>query len=255
MSAQPFRLVVIGDSLAFTDDKGPQLPTDFALYPNVVARALERELDRTVTVNVIARPGAGVREAWRAVFKDRHVQFEVLMGADAVVVGVGSIDHAPTGAPPLLDEVARHITNAAARRRVRQALRWVRPRVVTVTGGRFSHTPRAEFRRLYDGLLHQVRSLSQGVPGVVIGPTSHHTSHYGSTHPQHAAAERTHGEVATAHGFAFVKSWELVEPFHDQGNPDGIHWSPPAHQVVGEAVAARLIAQLRGEEPVPGIPW
>lgn len=255
MPDRPFRLVVIGDSTAFTDDKGPQLPSDPALYPNVVARALEEALDRPVSVNVVARAGSDVREAWRAVFKDRHVQFEVLMGADAVVVGVGSIDHAPTGAPPVLDEVARYISNAALRRRFRQVLRWVQPRVVTLTGGRISHTPRAEFRRLYDGLLHQVRSLSQGVPAVAIGPTSHTSSYYGTAHPQHAEGEGIQRDLATAHGIAFVRSWELVAPHADLINPDGIHWPAPAHRAVGEAVAARLIAQIRGEEPAPGIPW
>ena len=87
MVEQPFRLVVIGDSTSFTDDVGPKLPGDKALYPSVLAARLEAEIGRPVSVNVLARAGTDVREAWRLVLKDRHAQFEVLMGADAVVLG------------------------------------------------------------------------------------------------------------------------------------------------------------------------
>src|ERR687888_2111131 len=102
---EPLRLVILGDSTAFTDDVGPQLPTHKVLYPNVVASAIEAAVGRPVQLNVIARAGTDVRETWRTLTKDRHVQFEVMMGADAVLVGIGSIDHAPSGLPAALEEL------------------------------------------------------------------------------------------------------------------------------------------------------
>src|SRR5213083_2707216 len=52
MVEQPFRLVVIGDSTSFTDDTGPKLPNDKALYPNVLAARIEAAVGRPVAVNV-----------------------------------------------------------------------------------------------------------------------------------------------------------------------------------------------------------
>src|SRR5260370_41448212 len=69
MVEQPFRLVVIGDSTSFTDDTGPKLPGDKALYPSVLAARLEAAIGRPVAVSVLARAGPDVREACRVVPK------------------------------------------------------------------------------------------------------------------------------------------------------------------------------------------
>ena len=254
MVEQPFRLVVIGDSTSFTDDTGPKLPNDKALYPNVLAARIEAAVGRPVAVNVLARAGTDVREAWRLVAKDRHAQFEVLMGADAVVVGIGSIDHAPAGIPAIVETMIPFLRPEGVRRFVRKNVYRAHPYLVRATAGRFTHTAPAEFARLYDSVLFQVRSLARGAAGVTLGPTSHRSRFYGKGHPTLRAREAMQREIAERHGFPFVSAWDIVEPHADRLNPDGIHWPHTAHQEVAEALADRLTAQVRGEAGRPQPP-
>jgi len=254
MAEHPFRLVVIADSTSFTDDVGPKLPIEKALYPNRLAALLEAAVEQPVHVNVVARAGTDVREAWRMVGKDRHVQFEVLMGADAVVLGIGSIDHAPAGIPAVVEEMIPFLRPDAVRRRVRKAVYGAHPFLTRATGSRFSHTPPKEFARLYDQVLFMIRSLARDAAGVALGPTSHRSRFYGTGHPMLRAREHMQQEIAERHGFPFVSAWDLVEPFADRLNPDGVHWPHDAHQAVAEALAEPLIAQVRGERARPPAP-
>lgn len=250
----PIRLVVIGDSTSFTDEHGPQLPDHPALYPNVAATELAARLGREVAVTVVARAGHTVREALRTVTKDRHVQFDVVARADALVVGVGSFDHAPGGIPPVVDAVVPYLRPTALRHRVRAGLHTAYPYVVRLTGGRLSRTSPAEFDRMFAQLLDHVRGLTWGrAAGVVLGPTSHRSRYYGHRHPGHRAAQARHLTLGRAHGFATVASWPLVEPFAQRLNPDGIHWPADAHREVGAAVAAALLPALREGQGV-GLP-
>jgi diglucosylglycerate octanoyltransferase len=251
----PLRLVVIGDSTSFTDAAGPQLPDHPDLYPNVAARVLTADLGREVRPTVIARAGHTVREATRTVTKDRHVQFDVLAGADAVVVGVGSFDHAPGGIPPVVDAVVPFVRPATLRRRLRKGLHRAYPLAVRATFGRRRRTSAPEFDRLMAQLLDHVRGLTWGrAAGAVVGPISHRAAYYAHTHPRFADAEAQHLDLARRHGFAAVPAWEHVEPHADALNPDGIHWPAAAHHAVGEAVAAALRPQLTGDAPTIGLP-
>jgi len=251
----PLRLIVLGDSLAFTDERGPQLPAEPTLYPNVIARAIEDALLRPVTVTVLARAGSDVRDAWKLVFKDRHVQFEVLTRADAVVVAVGSFDHAPAGVPPALEALVPFLHPARLRRGARTVLRAAHPWGVRLTAGRFTRTPWPEFARLYDAILHQVRALADGAAGVVLAPTSHRSDYYADVHPQRAERERGQIEIATGHGYPVVRAWPIVEPNAEGLNPDGIHWPAQVHTAIGRALGEQLVAQLRDEAPRPRAPW
>lgn len=250
----PLRLVVLGDSTAFSDHRGPQLPTEPSLYPNVVRALMAEALEREVDLAVIARAGTDSRDAWRTVTKDRHAMFEVLMGADAVIIGVGSLDNAPAGVPHLAEVIAGYLRPAWLRRRARALIRTVHPIGVRVTGGRRTRVPRAESERFMDGVLLQARSLARGAAFVVLGPTSHASSYYGDSHPTYHDRLALQGSIAERHGLAFVPSWPLVEPHRASLNPDGIHWPPQAHAAVGAALAAPLIAQLTGEAPIPSSP-
>jgi lysophospholipase L1-like esterase len=251
----PLRLVVLGDSLAFTDATGPQLPDHPDLYPSVLTRELERSTGRSVETSVLARPGATVRDTTRLATKDRHVAFEVLARADLVVVAVGSFDHAPMGVPAAVDAVVPFLRPERLRRTVRRGLRAAYPRVVHATGGRLLRTPSAEFERLYRQLLVQVAGLGWGrVAAVALGPTSHRSAYYGHRHPLRAETEAHQLAIAADHGFPTVAAWPLVEPFADELNPDGIHWPAAAHAAVGEALAAPLLAQLDGSSPRPPLP-
>lgn len=254
-ASRPLRLVVIGDSTSFTDAAGPQLPDHPALYPNVAAAELRAALDRDVEVTVLARPGTTVRDAVRLVTKDRHAQFDVIAHADALVVGVGSFDHAPGGVPPALEAVVPFLRPAGVRRWVRTALHAAYPRLVRATGGQLSRTPRAEFERRFPQLLDQLRGLTWGrAAGVVLGPTSHRSRYYGLRHPRHAERQALHLRLGADHGFVPVATWPLVQPFAADLNPDGIHWPTTAHRAVGVAVADALLPQLRGTAPPVGLP-
>lgn len=249
------RLVVLGDSTSFVDHRGPQLPTEPTLYPNVAARRLEAALDRPVDVVIVARAGTTVRDVHRTVTKDRHVMFDVLTGADAVVVAFGGFDHAPGGVPPMLDAMVPYLRPTAVRRRVRRAMTAAYPWIVRATAYRMTRTHPATFDSLYDDLFTHVRGLTRGAPGAALGPTSHHhAAWYGARHPQHARREAAQLAIADRHGYATRPVWDLVRPHVADLNPDGIHWPGLAHAAVGEAVAGLLLPQLTGQVPLPGIP-
>lgn len=251
---EPLRLVVLGDSTCFVDGTGPRLPGDPGIWPTMLAEHLTARTGRSVTTTVIARPGLTVVDAWAIVAKDQHVQFEVLMGADVVVLSVGSFDHAPFGIPAVVSAVVPHLRPDGLRRRVRRLLHAAYPIVVRATRARFTRTPEATFDRLYDQLLTQARGLANTAAFAAVGPTSHRSTYYGNTHPRHGERERRQGELAEAHGIAYLPSWPLVEPHADQLNVDGIHWPHGAHRDVAEALAEVLTGQLRGEIPRPGPP-
>lgn len=251
----PLSLVVIGDSTAFVDQDGPQLPTTPHLYPRVAAAEVARALDRDVVPTVVARPGMTVRDAVRTVTKDQHVQYEVIAGADAVVIGVGSFDHAPMGVPPAIEALATYVRPAPLRRHLRGGLKAAYPWLVRATGARRTRTPLSEFDRLFAELLDHVRGLTWGrVAGVAVGPTSHRSGYYGLRHPQHAQREAHQLDVAGRHGFRGVASWPLVAPHTAQLNVDGIHWPAAAHEAIGRAVASALLPALTGAAPTVGLP-
>lgn len=255
VDTSPLSLVVLADSTSFTDGTGPQLPDEPTLYPNVLARHLEAELDRRVIVTVIARPGTTVRDAVVTVRKDRHVQFDVIAHADALVVGVGSFDHAPAGTPASLQAMIPYLHPPRLRRRARQWAHAAYPRLVAIRRGHGRRTPPDEFATLYRQLLEQLRGLSWGrAAGAALGPTSHRSAYYGHLHPEHAAAEAAQLRLARELGFGAVAAWPLVEPHADELNVDGIHWPAVAHAAVGHALAEALLPQLRGEAPVIGLP-
>lgn len=252
---EPLRLVVLADSFAFTDHHGPQLPDEPALFPNVTARELERLTGRSVRVATIAAAGWGVRELWRALTKDRHLQFEVLAGADAVVVAVGSYDHLPAGLPVSLAGLVPHVRSAPLRRRLR---RWIDEGdrlLIRATGGRFRRVPMPEFERLYDLALRQIRGLTHGAPTVAVGPAGQRSERYGRRNPHLALGEVLQERIADRHGIAFVPSRPLVSPHRDGLNPDGIHWPHEAHREVGRAAGAILADQLTGRRRPPPDPW
>ncbi len=248
------RLVVLGDSTCFVDGDGPQLPGHPGVWPTMLAHDLEERLGREVTTQVVARAGMTVHDAWSIVAKDRHVQFEVLMGADLVVLSVGSFDHAPFGVPAALSAMVPHLAAPGVRRRVRRALHATYPVVVRATGGRFTRTNAAVFDRLYDQVLTQIRGLANQAAMAALGPTSHRSPYYGHQHPRHASREREQGQIAARHGLPYVPTWPLVEPFADELNVDGIHWPRSAHRAVANALLDPLVAQLCGELARPGPP-
>ena len=239
------RVAVIGDSTAFTDASGPLPPDADVLWPNVMARELATGLGRDVDVTVWARPGVDALAAWQALTKDRHLMFDVVGRADVVVVAIGSFDHAPAGLPPVLDDVIPRLRPAWLRRRARRTFRDLHPRVVRLRGARGLRTPSVEFARRYGQVLDQARGLTMGrAVCVALGPTSHRARHHGGRHPRRAESEARQLALARAHGYRAVPVWELVEPFADRLNADGVHWPAEAHAAVGHAVAQATLDPL-----------
>lgn len=248
------RLVVIADSTAFTGPHGPLLPDDPALYPNVAARVIEDATGRRVTVTTLAHPGAGVRDSWYRVTKDRHVMFEVLMRADAVIIGIGSFDHAPAGVPPIVESLIPMLPHPDARKVARNVMRAIHPWGVRLTKGRFPRIGAREYERLYDGVLHHIRALSWGVPAVALGPTSHRSRYYGNGHPHLASRTALQERICGGHGIPHLPVWPLVEPHAEKLNVDGIHWPLEAHAAIGSAAGESILAQMQGRLPWPGVP-
>jgi diglucosylglycerate octanoyltransferase len=239
------RVAVIGDSTAFTDATGPLPPDAPELWPNVMARELVRLTGRDVDVTVWARPGVDALSAWQALTKDRHVMFDVVGPADSVVVGIGSLDHAPAGLPPVLDAVVPHVRPSRLRRRLRAAIRRAHPWVVRARGARGVRTPSREFARRYGQVLDQARGLTLGRAAcVALGPTSHRARHHGGIHPRREESEARQLALAAEHGWRTVPVWGLVAPFADRLNPDGVHWPVEAHAAVGTTVAAAVAEEL-----------
>lgn len=239
------RVAVIGDSTSFTDATGPLPPDAEVLWPNVMARALREHTGREVVVTVWARPGVDALAAWQALTKDRHVMFDVVGPADVVVVAIGSFDHAPAGLPPILDVLVPHLRPAGLRRRFRSTVRTLHPHVVRLRGGRGLRTSAVEFARRYGQVLDQARGLTMGrAVCIALGPTSHRAQHHGGTHPRRAESEGRQLALARAHGYEAVPVWELVEPFADRLNADGVHWPAEAHEAVGRTAAGAVITTL-----------
>lgn len=252
--SRPVRLVVLGDSFAFTDERGPVLPGAASVWPTVLATSLGVGLGVPVDVAVLASPARTVRDALDLVRKDRHVQFEVLARADAVVVALGSYDHAPIGVPAPVSALVPFVRPAAVRRRVRRSLHRAYPVLVRATGGRLSRTPWEAFASDYAALLAHVRSVAHGAAGVAVGPSSHQAAFYGRTHPRHGRRSAAQLALARAGGFATVDAWALVAGGPEGLNPDGIHWHRGAHARVGTAISGLLRAQLAGAADRPPRP-
>lgn len=232
------RVAVIGDSTSFTDASGPRPPDDPVLWPNVMARTLGERTGLEVRCTVWARPGVDVLAAWQALTKDRHVMFDVVGPADVVVVAVGSLDHAPAGLPPVLDDLVPRLRPDALRRRVRAGIRRSHPWMVRLRRARGVRTPPAVFAARYARVLDQARGLTMGrAVCVALGPTSHRARHHGGAHPRRAESEARQLTIAREHGWRTVPVWEHVAPHADRLNPDGVHWPVEAHTAVGEAAA------------------
>jgi hypothetical protein len=239
------RIAVIGDSTAFTDATGPLPPSDPTLWPSVMASRLAERTGAEVQVTVWARPGVDALAAWQALTKDRHVMFDVVGPADVVVVGIGSLDHAPAGLPPVLDALIPHLRPTRLRRRFRSTVRRTHPWVVRLRGARGLRTPAGEFARRYGQVLDQARGLTMGrAVCVALGPTSHRARHHGGRHPRRAESERRQLRLAEQRDWRTVPIWSLVEPFVDQLNVDGVHWPAEVHRAVGEAVAHEVAIGL-----------
>ena len=250
----PLRVVVVGDSLSYTDERGPRPPGSPGVWPTVARDELAARTGRPVSMTVVARPARTAADALDTLRRDQHVQHDLLPGVDAVVAAWGSYDHAPAGVPAALRAVTERVAADGPRRALRRALHRAHPLAVRARGARTARTSRSSFVRHHAAALRTLRGLAFGAAGLALGPSSHRAAYYGDRHPGFAARERLQRRLAAGDGWPVLDVWPLVLPYAGQLNPDGIHWPASAHDVVGRAVAQHLHRQLVGVAPRPPRP-
>lgn len=241
------RLVVLGDSLSFHGPEGPVPLRDPRVYPNVLGESLGQSTGREWAVDVWARAGWGVRELWLALQKDVHLQQQLLMHADAVVIGMGSADQLSIAVPRWVMMSLPYLRPTALRREVRRRIdRW-HPAMTRLTGGRFPFTPPGVITHCWGKSVDAVRLFAgPDTPLVAVLPADHATTYYGGLRTHH---DRTHAlftDLTEARGVAAVDLASFTRDRLAELNVDGAHWSWGIHADVGRAMAVRLAEQMPG---------
>ncbi len=234
-------VLVFADSLAFHGPDAPHPPNDPRLYPNVMAAAMSSSLGVDVSSDLVARLGWTARDAWWALTKDPRVWGELVPRADAIVLGVGQMDHLPAALPTYLRDGIPYVRPGSLRRRVRTAYTTATPWVIRATGGRLRQLPQAATDHYLARIVEGIHHYRPGIPVVLVGPSPHSASAYPS-HRQHAPAVVAARRWASEHGAGFVDLDPIVAPSLSAGtgNPDGIHWSWDVHTTIGHALASDL---------------
>jgi hypothetical protein len=240
-------VLVLGDSLSFHGPDQPYRPSDPRLYPNVMAEALGDALGEPVHADVVARIGWTARDAWWAVTKDPNVWGELVPRADALVLGVGGMDHLPAAMPTWLREGIPYVRPGSLRRRVRRAYAAASPHVIRATRGSMRQLPQAATDHYLARIVGGVHTYRPGLPVVLLGPSPYAAPSYPSDRhhePAVAAARRW----CVTHDAAFVDLDPLVGPSlrSGNGNPDGMHFGWDAHEAIGRATARALVARGLG---------
>ena len=230
-------VLVLGDSLSFHGPEQPHRPSDPRLYPNVMGA----ELGDDVGADLVARIGWTARDAWWALTKDPNVWGELLPRADALVLGVGQMDHLPAALPTWLREGIPFVRPGSLRRQVRRAYGAASPWVIRATGGRMRQLPQAATDHYLARIVQGVRAYRPGVPVVLLGPSPHAAATYPS-HRHHEPAVAAARRWAASHDAGLVDLDPIVAPSlrAGTGNPDGMHWAWEVHAAIGEALAAAL---------------
>jgi diglucosylglycerate octanoyltransferase len=239
------RLVVIADSLSFHGPDGPLPLSDDRLYPQVARAQLAAATGHEWTVDVIARAGWCMRDVWLALQKDVHLQQQVLIGADAVVMAVGSSDALTVGVPRVATLALSYLRPTRLRRRVRRALDDAHPTLIRLTGERLRWTPSSVYRHCWRKSIEGLRLFTGDAPLCAIVPCPHDGPYYARSlrHLDAAIAET----VALAADLAvpLVDLPALITPHLHRLNVDGLHWPFEAHADVGVAMAETLVPALR----------
>ena len=245
-------VLVLGDSLSFHGPDQPYRPSDPRLYPNVMAAVLADALGTPVHADLVARIGWTARDAWWAVTKDPQVWGELVPRADALVLGVGGMDHLPAAMPTWLREGIPYVRPGSLRRRVRRAYAAASPRVIRATRGTMRQLPQVATDHYLARIVQGVRTYRPDLPVVLLGPSPYAASSYPSDRP-HAPAVAAGRRWAQRHGAGFVDLDPLVLPEIAAGrsNPDGMHWGWDSHRATGAALAAELLAHGLAVDP-PG---
>lgn len=244
-------LLVMADSLAFHGPERAHPPSDPRLYPQVMAASLSARLDHPVEVDLVARLGWTARDGWWALTKDPRVWGELLPRADALVVGLGGMDHLPAAVPTFWREGIAYVRPGGLRRAVRRGYLAVAPYVVRATNGRLRQLPQAATDRYLTRIVEGVRTFRPGLPVVALTPSPYRSDLYPSQRP-HVPAVAAARAWAGRTGVHLLDLDPLVGPALSSrtGNPDGMHWSWDTHRAVGAALA-EVLARTQREPAAP----
>lgn len=222
--------------------------SDPRVYPNVLGDRLGELTGHVWAVDVWARAGWGVRELWLALQKDVHLQQQLLMHADAVVLGMGNADQLSVGVPRWFVMALPYLRPTGLRRRLRRKIDHVHPSLVRLTGGRMRYTPPAVIRHNWTKSVDAIRLFAGAdVPLVAVLPADHRTTYYGGMRTHHDRVHRVFAELCAAKHVAPVDLAALTRDRLDELNIDGAHWSWPIHADVGNAMAEALMPALADE--------
>lgn len=233
-------LLVLADSLAFHGPSDTHSPLHLDLYPQVCARALSGP-DHVVSVDLVARQGWTMRDAWWALTKDPMAFGVYVHRAEYLVIGVGGMDHLPAAVPTWVRDSIPYIRPGQVRRVVRDAYRRMSPSVIRATGGRLRQLPQSVTDRYATRIVQAVRHWRPDIAIAMVGPSAHSALTYPSHrhHERAVMAARTWAE-RTGVGFVDVDTWVVPSFLAGTGNSDGLHWSWEVHEGVGNALAAAL---------------
>ncbi|NLG56615.1 MAG: SGNH/GDSL hydrolase family protein [Rhodococcus sp.] len=229
-------LLVLGDSLSYYGPEGGVPADDPRIWPNIVARELDWDLE------LVARIGWTSRDAWWALTQDPRV-WAAIPRAGAVVLAVGGMDSLPSPLPTPLREQLRYVRPARLRQILRAGYQWMQPRLSPL-GWPVALPPSVsvDYLEKIRGALEYVRL---GMPIVGTLPAVHNSDAYGKAHPGRQAAVTAVSRWADTKDVPLV---DLAAAVHDDifsgsANPDGIHWSWRGH----ERVAAAVLEILRAD--------
>jgi len=243
-------VLLLADSLAFHGPERVELLTHPDVYPSVLGRALDADVD------VVARFGWTARDIWWAVTKDPTVYSVLLPRADAVVIGVGGMDQLPASLPTYLREGLSYVRPGWLRRAARRAYWQTHPYAVRALAGRLRVLPQAATDTYLTRTVEGIRVVRPGVPIVAMAPAPWDSIYYPvtRTHPAaHAAAlawgERMHVPMLDVD--------PIVLPTLSDGtaNADGMHWAWSVHDAVGRGLADLVRERWqRTEQPLRRVP-
>lgn len=238
------RLVVVGDSLTFHGPCGPLPLADERLYPQRTRAGLAASTGRNWDVAVVARAGWGVREMWLALQRDVHLQQQVLLDADAVVIGVGGADSLSVGVPRPVFAMLPFLRPTPLRRSVRRGLDRAHPWLVRATSARMRYTPASVHEHALRKIVPAVRLFAPAAAVVGVVPPLHDAPYYAHLHPHHAETAARTRRLAMELDLALVDIPILMRPWMDRLNPDGVHWPFEVHAAVADALVAELVPRL-----------
>jgi diglucosylglycerate octanoyltransferase len=239
------RLVVLGDSLSFHGPEGPVPLDEPRTYPNVLGEQLSVLTGRPWAVDVWARAGWGVRELWLALQKDVHLQQQLLMPADAVVLAMGNADQLSVAVPRWVMMALPYLRPTSVRREVRRRIDHLHPAATRLTRGRWRYTPTDVIEHCWGKSIDAIRLFAGAdVPVIGVLPPLHRTTYYGGLTTHHAEVHEVFRRLGEARDVPMIDLAAITRDRLDQLNVDGAHWSWPIHELVGQQMATAIHRRL-----------